>query len=242
MKSIEGQVAIVTGASTGIGRGIALELAKAGVVTVVAARSADKLDGLVGEISDLGGRCIAVPTDVTREDQILRLFEETVAQAGRPNILVNNAGIADATPTEDLSLDRWREVLDTNLTATFLCSREAIRLMKPAGGGRIINIGSISAHGPRQNSIAYTSSKFAMDGLTRSIALDGRDFNIAASILHPGSTISSLVPGLTDQPSKDRIQPEDIGRIVVMMASLPEDVTIIDSTIVPLRVPFFGRG
>lgn len=242
MISIEGRVAIVTGASSGIGRGIALELAKAGAHVTVAARSADKLEKLVSEIEAEGGTALAVPADVTSEDQVIALFRETVERLGRPAILVNNAGIADATPTDEISLARWREMIDTNLTSAFLCSREAIRLMKPAGGGRIINIGSISAKGPRPNSAAYTASKFGLEGLTRALALDGRDFNIAASALHPGATVSSLVPGVTDQPSPDRIQPEDIGKIVVLMASLPDEVTMIDSTIVPLRVPFFGRG
>lgn len=242
MQSIDGRVAIVTGASTGIGRGIATELARAGARVAVAARSADKLETLVAEIEAEGGSAAAIPTDVTAEDQVLRLFRETVDRLGTPAILVNNAGIADATPTDELSLARWREMIDTNLTSAFLCSREAMRLMKPAGGGRIINIGSISAKGPRPNSIAYTASKFGLEGLTRSLALDGRDFGIAASALHPGATITSLVPGVTDQEGADRIRPEDIGRIVVLMASLPADVTMIDSTIVPLRVPFFGRG
>ncbi|MEW5424396.1 SDR family NAD(P)-dependent oxidoreductase [Amorphus sp. 3PC139-8] len=242
MQSIEGQVAIVTGASSGIGRGIAVELAAAGAFTVLAARSADKLETLVGDIEAAGGRAISVPTDVTREADVVRLFETTVARAGAPKILVNNAGIADATPTDELSLSRWHEMIETNLTSAFLCSREAMRLMKPAGGGRIINIGSISAKSPRPNSIAYTASKFGLEGLTRSLALDGRDFNIAASALNPGATISSLVPGQTDQPAADRIVPEDVGKIVVMMASLPPEITMIESTVVPLKVPFFGRG
>lgn len=242
MQSIKGKVAVVTGASTGIGRSIVVELARAGAITVAAARSADKLDALVSEVAAEGGHAIAVPTDVTSEDAVLNLFQETVARAGTPKILVNNAGIADATPTDELSLARWREVIDTNLTSAFLCAREAIRLMKPAGGGRIINIGSISAKSPRPNSVAYTASKFGLEGLTRSIALDGRDVNITASALHPGATVSSLVPGISDRPSPDRIDPDDMGRIVVMMASLPDAITMIDSTIVPVRVPFLARG
>lgn len=242
MESIKGKVAIVTGASSGIGYGIARELAREGVVTVLAARRADKLEALAAEIAAEGGQAFVVPTDVMREESILALFAETVKRAGRLDILVNNAGIADATPTDELSLERWHEVLDSNLTSAFLCAREAIRLMKKGGGGRIINIGSLSAKSPRPHSAAYTVSKFAIEGLTRSITLDGRDHKITASSLHPGATRSSLVPGVTDQLQSDCIDPADLGRLVVYMASLPADITMIDTVIAPVRVPFFGRG
>ncbi len=242
MESIKGKVAIVTGASSGIGRGIAAELAREGVITVLAARSADKLAGLADEIVREGGEAIVLPTDVTREDEVLTLFQETERRAGRLDLLVNNAGIADATPTDELELSRWREIIDVNLTSAFLCSREAIRLMKRAGGGRIINIGSLSAKSPRPHSVAYTASKFAVEGLTRSIALDGREHNITASALHPGQTLSSLVPGVTDQLGSDRIEPADLGRLIVYMASLPADIAVLDTTIIPVRVPFLGRG
>ncbi|WP_309082962.1 SDR family oxidoreductase [Chelativorans sp.] len=242
MESIRGKVAIVTGASSGIGLGIARELARDGAVTVLAARSADKLVAIVEEIGREGGTAFAVPTDVTIEADVLNLFRETERRAGPVDILVNNAGIADATPTDALELERWREVLDTNLTSAFLCSREAIRVMKRNGGGRIINIGSLSAKSPRPHSVAYTASKFALEGLTRSMALDGREHNITACAVHPGATVSSLVPGVTDRLETDRIEPADLGRLVVLMASLPSDIAVLDTTILPVRVPFLGRG
>ena len=242
MQSIEGKVAIVTGASTGIGRGIALELAREGMVVVAAARSADKLATLVEEIEGIGGKAFAVPTDVTSERDVVALFEQTVERAGIPNLLVNNAGIADATPVEDLSLEHWHHVIDTNLTSAYLCSREAIRLMKPAGGGRIVNIGSLSAKSPRPHSMAYTASKFAIEGMTRSISFDGREDNITCCCLHPGSTRSSLVPGVTDQKMDDQIDPADLGRLVVYMASLPPEIAVLDTLILPVKVPFLGRG
>lgn len=242
MHSIQGKVAIVTGASSGIGRGIALELAREGVVTVVAARSADKLVALAEEITALGGKAIAIPTDVTKEADVVALFARTKEEAGTPDLLVNNAGIADATPTDELTLDHWNHVIETNLTSAFLCSREAIRLMKPAGGGRIVNIGSLSAKSPRPHSMSYTASKFAIEGMTRAIAFDGRDDNITCCCLHPGSTRSSLVPGVTDQKMDDQIDPADLGRLVVYMASLPPEIAVIDTTILPVKVPFLGRG
>ena len=240
MESIKGKVAIVTGASSGIGRGIAAELAREGVITVLAARSADKLAGLADEIVREGGEAIVLPTDVTREDEVLTLFQETERRAGRLDLLVNNAGIADATPTDELELSRWREIIDVNLTSAFLCSREAIRLMKRAGGGRIINIGSLSAKSPRPHSVAYTASKFAVEGLTRSIALDGREHNITASALDEAMRVAW--DKVTDQLGSDRIEPADLGRLIVYMASLPADIAVLDTTIIPVRVPFLGRG
>jgi len=242
MQSIKGKVAIVTGASTGIGRGIALELAREGMVVVAAARSADKLATLVEEIEGIGGKAFAVPTDVTSERDVVALFEQTVERAGIPNLLVNNAGIADATPVEDLSLEHWHHVIDTNLTSAYLCAREAIRAMKPAGGGRIVNIGSLSAKSPRPHSMAYTASKFALEGMTRAIAFDGRDHNITCSILHPGQTRSSLVPGITDQKKDNQIDPADLGRLVVYMASLPPEIAVLDALVLPVKVPYLGRG
>ena len=242
MQSIKGRVAIVTGASSGIGKGIATELAREGVVTVIAARSGDRLRELADTIDAAGGRAIPVVTDVTKEEEVLRLFEETERQAGGLDILVNNAGIADATPTDELELSRWREVIDTNLTSAFLCAREALKRMKPTGRGRIINIGSLSSKSPRSNSAAYTASKFAVEGLTRSIALDAREYGVSATALHPGATKSNLAPGSTDKLEKDCIFPEDLGRLVVTFCQLPDDVTMLDALVTPIRVPFFGRG
>lgn len=237
MQPLDGLTAIVTGASSGIGRGIAMELASAGATVVACARRLEPMEDLRdhGDVHVM--RC-----DVTDEDQVAALFAEVAARHGSPGLLVNNAGIADATRTEDLSLDRWREVLDVNLTSAFLCSRAAIRLMKPAGGGRIVNIGSLSASIPRAGSPAYTVSKFGLEGLTRQIALDGRDDLITCSILHPGSTRSNLAPGHTDVLERDCLQPEQIGRFVVYLAGLPPDVALLDATLLPVRVPYLGRG
>lgn len=241
METLEGRVAIVTGASSGIGAGIAQELARAGATTILAARSVEPMETLRAEISADGGTAHVVPTDVSKESDILNLFRATDELAGTPDILVNNAGIADATPLPDLSLDRWNEVLKTNLTSAVLCAREAMRRMK-GRGGRIINIGSLSAKSPRAQSPAYTMTKFALDGLTRSICLDGRDDNITASALHPGATRSMLAPGHTDMLESDCLQPEMLGRLVVYICGLPPEVTMLDTVILPVKVPYLGRG
>ncbi|WP_172294652.1 SDR family NAD(P)-dependent oxidoreductase [Pseudoruegeria sp. HB172150] len=243
MADLKGRVAVVTGASTGIGRGIAAEMAKAGATVVIAARSADKLAELATEISAAGGTAIEVPTDVTHEAQILALFETCIDKAGIPDFLINNAGIADATWLHELTAERWHQVIDTNLTSAVLCSREAILAMRKRGtGGRIINIGSLSAKSPRHHSLAYTASKFAIDGLTRQICLDYRDDLISASAIHPGATKSMLAPGSTDQMESDCLYPEQLGELVVYLCGLPMDVTMLDTVILPLRKPYFGRG
>lgn len=241
MESLKGKVAIVTGASSGIGLGIAQELARAGAQTILAARSVDRLQALKDEILAEGGTAHVVATDVSKEEDILALFRVTTELAGPPDILVNNAGIADATRLEDLSLDRWNEVLKTNLTSAVLCAREAMRAME-GRGGRIINIGSLSAKIPRPESPAYTMTKFALEGLTKSICLDGRDDNITASTIHPGATRSMLAPGHSDKLEDNCLEPEMIGKLVVYICSLPPELTMLDTVILPIKNPFFGRG
>ncbi len=239
---LDGKIAIVTGASTGIGRSIALAFAAAGAKTVVAARSADKLAALVSEIGSKGGSALAVATDVTDETQVEALFDRCREAFGEPDVLVNNAGIADHTPTAELTLARWQEVQAINITSVFLCSRAALRSMMPRRRGRIINIGSISAKVPRPNTAAYTASKFALEGLTRSLALDARPHGIAVSMLHPGSTTSMLVPGVTDVPRSGSMNPDDVARLALLMASLPDDVNLYESVMLPVEMPFLGRG
>lgn len=241
MQSISGKVAIVTGASSGIGRGIALELAKAGAITMLAARSADKLKEVADEIAANGGTSHVLPTDVTKEDDLLKLFSETERLAGPVDILVNNAGIADATPLPDLSTERWQQMLATNLTSAVICSREAMRSMK-GRGGRIINIGSLSAKIPRHHSPAYTMTKFAIEGLTKQICLDGRDDNITSSAIHPGATRSMLAPGSTDKLTENCLEPEMLGELVVYICGLPPELTMLDTVILPVKNPYLGRG
>ncbi|WP_334193145.1 SDR family oxidoreductase [Pararhodobacter sp.] len=239
---LKDRIAIVTGASSGIGLAIAEGLAAEGARVVVAARSADKLAALVAGIEAKGGTALAVPTDMTDEGQVEALFATCTAAYGTPALVVNNAGIADHTPTVDLTLDRWSEVVAINLTSVFLGARAAFRAMIAAGGGRVINVGSISAKVPRPDTAAYAATKFGLEGLTHSLALDGRPHGIAVSMVHPGSTVSSLVPGITDQPRPGTMAASDVARVVVLMASLPDDVNLYESTILPVTMPFLGRG
>jgi NAD(P)-dependent dehydrogenase (short-subunit alcohol dehydrogenase family) len=247
MKQLQDRVAIVTGASSGLGKAIAEAFAAEGAKTVLAARRKQVLDEVAAGIRAKGGTALAVPTDVTKEPEVLALFAETMEAFGRVDIIVNNAGVPTKTPTEEIALDYWREVLDVNLTAAFLMSREAIKVMKPQGGGRIINMGSISAISPRPHSAAYTTSKFAIEGLTRALTYDGRAYGIVASVIHPGSTATNFLGGRPAGPGKTPqdyvMAPQDVARIAVLMCALPPEVNLFEATILPNHQPsFLGRG
>lgn len=232
----------MTGASSGIGEAIAVALAAEGMAVLLAARRKDRLDELAARITAAGGRARACQSDVTKEDDVICLFHAANNEFARLDLVVNCAGIADSTPTDQLSLARWREMVDTNLTSAFLCAREAMRVMKLQKRGRIINVGSISAQMPRENSIAYSSTKFALDGMTRSLALDGRPFGITASVVHPGATITELVPNMAARPAKDSMQASEVAAVVALMAALPDETNLLEATILPIAQPFLGRG
>jgi NAD(P)-dependent dehydrogenase (short-subunit alcohol dehydrogenase family) len=242
MGRLTGRVGIVTGASSGIGEAIGEALAAEGMAVLLAARRKDRLDHVVARITAAGGRARACQSDVTNEDDVICLFHAANNEFARLDLVVNCAGIADATPTDQLSLARWREMVDTNLTSAFLCAREAMRVMKLQKRGRIINVGSISAQMPRENSIAYTSTKFALDGMTRSLALDGRPFGITASVIHPGATVTELVPNMAGRPAKDSMQASEVAAVVALMAALPDETNLLEATILPIAQPFLGRG
>jgi NAD(P)-dependent dehydrogenase (short-subunit alcohol dehydrogenase family) len=244
MKDVSGHVAIVTGASSGIGAAIARGFAAAGIKTVLAARSADRLDKAVAEIAAKGGTALACPTDITVEAQVLRLFENTMAAHGRLDILVNNAGIADRIPTVDLTLAQWQRSIDTNLTGAFLCGREAMRIMMKQKRGRIINIGSVSSRRPRPNTIGYAAAKFGLHGITQSMALDGREHGITVSIIDPGVTESHLAgPGpRPSRPPSQMMQAEEIAEIALLMARLPDETNLMEAFVLPIGMPFLGRG
>lgn len=241
MNHVEGKVTVVTGASSGIGASVAAAFAEAGARLVLGARRKDRLDTLVADIETKGGAALAVECDVRREAEVAALFGAGLARFGRVDILINNAGVADHTPTDELSLQRWCEVIDTNLTGAFLCAREALRIMKRQGGGRIIHIGSLSAQVPRPNTIAYAASKFALSGLNHSLAIDGRDHGVASSIYHPGVVGTELVRGGGRDPAT-MIGSEVAARAVLAMADLPDHVNFVEGTMLPLSMPFLGRG
>jgi NAD(P)-dependent dehydrogenase (short-subunit alcohol dehydrogenase family) len=239
---LKGRVVVVTGASSGIGEACALGFVQRGAKVVLAGRRIDRLARLVARIKADGGEAVAVATDVTDELAVDALFATALDTFGRVHVLVNNAGIADSTAAEDLALPRWHEVIDTNLTSAFLCARSAIRIMKPQGHGRIINVGSISARVPRAHSPAYTASKWGLDGLTRALAVDVRDHNIAVSIMHPGIVATELAPNLASLDADFAASPQDIAEVIVHMADMPDHLNFYEALVVQNKLPFLGRG
>lgn len=242
MSILEGRVAVVTGASSGIGEACALAFVEKGAKVVLAARRAERLDKLVKRIEGMGGEALAVTTDVTREADVDNLFEKALERFGTVDVLINNAGIADSTPVYDMPLELWHQVIETNLTSAFLCSRAAFRVMKDKGRGRIVNIGSISARVPRENSPAYAASKWGLDGLTRSLAIDGRAFNIAASIFHPGIVATEIAPGAVKLPADLSADPRDIAAVIIHMCDIPDHLNFYEGMVVQNKIPFLGRG
>ena len=251
------KVAIVTGAGTGVGRAAALALMKAGYAVVLAGRRKDKLDEVAQEGKTLGGnaKSLAVPTDVADPAAIKALFAKTREAFGRLDVLFNNAGIgAPAVPLEDLPFETWQKVIATNLTGMFVCTQEAIKIMKAQDprGGRIINNGSISAHAPRPRSVAYTATKHAVTGLTKSTSLDCRGYNIACGQIDIGNAATPLTErmvqgqGVMQADGRMAIEPrmdvDDVGRAVVYMAGLPLDTNVLFMTVMANLMPFVGRG
>jgi NAD(P)-dependent dehydrogenase (short-subunit alcohol dehydrogenase family) len=236
---LDGKVAIITGGSAGIGRGIAIAFAKEGAILVLAARDKVKLERTVKEITALGATAVAMPTDVTDEAHVLALFANTVREFQRLDILVNNAGMEIGGPLEELSLESWQQVINVNLTGVFLCSREAMRIMKPQGGGRILNIGSISGQAPRMDSVPYATSKHGVVGLTKATALEGRAFNVIASCLHPGNVMTD--PADADG-EETMLAVEDVAKVALTIVALPSYVNMLETVVLPVPQPYLGRG
>ena len=249
---LQDKVAIVTGASNGIGRAIAETFAAEGAKTVLVARRAKLLDEVAAGIEAKGGTALPVPADLTSEEQIAALFDSAVKAYGRLDVLVNNAGISTPKNTEDITLQYWQDALAINITAPFLCSREAIRIMKAQTpqGGRIINIGSISQKTPRPDSLPYAVCKHGFQGMTHQLTMDGRKYGVVASIIHPGATLSSFTTrhgrtkaGAGATPEDYVMAAEDVAKVALLMASLPPEVNLYESTILPNNMrSFIGRG
>jgi NAD(P)-dependent dehydrogenase (short-subunit alcohol dehydrogenase family) len=246
------KVAVVTGAGTGIGKAAALALLTEGYHVALAGRRAEMLEQAIAE-SGAKDRALAVPTDVGKQDSVKNLFAQTMQRFGRLDVLFNNAGTgAPAVPMEDLTLAQWQAVVDANLTGAFLCSQEAIRIMKAQDpkGGRIINNGSISAHAPRPNSVAYTCTKHAITGLTKCISLDGRKHDIACGQIDIGNAITPLTERMTKgmpQASGEiaiepRMDVKHVADAIVYMASLPLEANVQFLTVMATKMPFVGRG
>ena len=243
MGKLDGKVAIVTGGNRGIGKAIAKGLATEGASLTIAARDAELLTQTANEIRDSGTKVLAVPTDVTQEEQIKSLFEKAMAEYDRLDILVNNAGAFDGGPIDELSTESWDKVIGVNLRAPFLCSREAMRIMKAQGvGGRIINVGSISAHRVRPNSAPYSSSKFGIWGLTQVTALEGRPHGITASCLQPGNTFVERIQNRPEPPAEPMMNVDDLAQAAVLMATLPPNMNMLEATVLPVEQLYVGRG
>lgn len=243
MAELEGKVALITGAGSGIGKGIARAFARAGASLVLAARTREKLEATAEEVRALGAAALVAPVDVTDEAQVVTLFVRAVQQFGRIDIVVNNAGAFDGGPLEELSLETWRKVIDVNLTGPFLCSREAIKIMKQQGGGRIINIGSISAQKPRMHAAPYTTSKHGLVGLTRAAALEGRDHGIVVSCLHPGNVATERRQASSAPMDQEPMMtPDEIAQAALTMAALPLHVNMLEAIVLPATQAYLGRG
>ena len=243
MGKLTGKMALVTGGNRGIGRGIALALAAEGAALAITARGADDLERVAAELRAGGADVLAVPADVTDEGQVRDLFRHALERFGRLDVLVNNAGAFDGGPLDELSVEAWDKVIAINLRAPFLCTREAMRVMKKQGGGRIINIGSISAQRVRPHSAPYSTSKHGLWGLTQVTALEGRDFGISCGCLHPGNV---LIERRRDTGRKEDQEPmmvvEEIAQAAVHMATLPPHVNMLEAIVLPVGQLYIGRG
>jgi len=249
------KVALVTGAGTGVGKAVAIELAKVGYNLVLAGRRPAPLEETAAAVNAAGTQALAVPTDVAKRESILALFDKVKSSFGRLDVLFNNAGIgAPPVPLEDLPFEAWQNVVATNLTGMFLCTQEAIKIMKAQNprGGRIINNGSISAHAPRPFSVAYTATKHAVTGLTKCTSLDCRPYDICCGQVDIGNAATPLTERMVQgegilQPNgskmiEPRMDADDVGRAVVYMASLPLDTNVLFMTVMANNMPYVGRG
>ena len=249
---MSGAIALVTGAGSGVGRATALTLCAHGYTVYLSGRRAGALQE-TAEQAQSPDRAIAVPSDITDADSVAALFDRIRQDHGRLDLLFNNAGTnTAAVPTDELNVDQWRMVIDTNLTGTFLCTRQAMALMKSQRprGGRIINNGSVSAQVPRPNAAAYTAAKFGVAGLTRSTNLDGRAFDIACGQIDIGNAATEMTGRMDDgvlQPDgsvrpEPRIDVQHVADAVLYMASLPLDTNVPFITVMATGMPMFGRG
>jgi NAD(P)-dependent dehydrogenase (short-subunit alcohol dehydrogenase family) len=249
------RIAIVTGAGSGVGRTVALSLAKAGYAVGLAGRRPEPLDATAAMIVEAhgAGTALAVPTDVSDPASVRNLFDKVVAAYGRLDVIFNNAGTgAPAVPVDELSFELWKTVVDANLTGTFLCIQNAFRVMKAQTpqGGRIINNGSVSSYVPRPMSMPYTATKHGVLGLTKTAALDGRAFDIAVGQIDIGNAATDMTERMkrgvpqangTMMP-EPTIDPQHVADAVVYMAGLPLDANVLNMTVMATKMPFVGRG
>ncbi|MEO8018599.1 MAG: SDR family oxidoreductase [Pseudomonadota bacterium] len=237
----ESKVALITGAGSGIGKATALAFLRDGFRVVLAGRSREKLRSVAADAG--AAESLVVPADVCKPDEVRALFDAAHEKFGRLDVLFNNAGLnAPFLPLEDIPYEKWREVIDTNLTGAFLCTQQAFRLMKDQTprGGRIINNGSISAHAPRANSAPYTASKHAITGLTKSTSLDGRKYDIACGQIDIGNALTELGSRLPQ--AEPMMDVNHVANAVLQMAKLPLEANVQFMTILATKMPYIGRG
>jgi len=253
MDSSSPKIAIVTGAGSGIGKSVAVALAQNCYSVVLAGRRKEPLETTALEVRQANSQALVVCADINDPAAVRELFAKTKDAFGRLDLLFNNAGISGpAIPLEDLAYEKWKSIVDTNLTGTFLCTQEAFKIMKnqEPRGGRIINNGSISAHAPRPNSAPYTASKHGVTGLTKATSLDGRKYDIACGQIDIGNASTHMAERMkkgVPQPNgtvavEPTMDPADVARAVVYMASLPLDANVQFMTVMATKMPFIGRG
>jgi NAD(P)-dependent dehydrogenase (short-subunit alcohol dehydrogenase family) len=243
MQKLADKVVAITGANQGIGKGIAKACAAEGAQLALCARNGEKLAETTRELQAAGAQVLSQTVDVTNEQVVDKFFKAIAAKYSRLDILVNNAGAFDGGRIDELTLDAWNNVIGACLTGAFLCSRRAFAMMKDQGGGRILNIGSISAQRPREGSAPYTAAKFGVWGLTQATALDGRPFGIVASCLHPGNVLVERRQGTAlksdDEPM---METETIAQAALAMLTLPPDVNFLEAIVMPVGQLYLGRG
>jgi len=243
MTKLAGKIALVTGASSGIGRAIARAFANEGASLAIVSRTRENIDDAARELRDLGASVIAEAADIAEEAAVDALLRATIDRFGRLDLLVNNAGSFRGGALEDLTLDDWNRVIATNLTATMLCTRAAMRIMKPQGGGQIINIASISAQRVRPNIAPYNASKHGLWGLSQPTALEGRDHGITCCCLNPGNVqVERRIGPDGARPDEPMISPDESAEVALTMAALPPHVEVLEATVIPHLQPFVGRG
>ena len=238
--SLSGQVALVTGGGTGIGKAIAQAMLAEGAKIIIVGRKEEVLK--VAQ-TELGSGVEIMVCDVTQETQVDKIYENIMSSHGRLDILINNAGMAARAKSYEMSYDMWKKVVDVNLNGAFLCARGAMKIMVNQKSGRIINIGSISGQMGRPENAPYTATKFAIEGLTRAFALDGRDHGIAVSVIHPGNAATNIWKGREEVSEREGLIPlEDLGKLAVTMLTMSPNVNILGSVILPITQPYLGRG
>lgn len=243
MPALTGKIALVTGGNKGIGKGIALGLAAEGASVVIVGRDAAALEKTRADMTSRCFNVLALTADVADEKQVEEVFVKALERFGRLDLLVNNAGVFDGAPLDELSTEAWDKVIAINLRGPFLCTRAAFRLMKKQGGGRIINIGSISAQRVRPGSAPYSASKHGLWGLTQVTALEGREFGITCGCLHPGNVrVERRQESAKVEDQEPMMTVEELARTAVLMATLPPHVNMLEAIVLPMGQLYVGRG